>query len=920
MDRNPSHANESLREFLGEGQEILSRVTTLLARDRVATIGQDDLDALYRDVHTLKGSAQLFGFRHLALVSHVAEACLEPVRRRVLSLDEEMTDRLLGCVDFMEKVLANPQMDLGDDPQLVAELGRLVPAMSSFASERVNGGELMIPREAHPDEDHGVHEKKAAPAATMPTAPPEAPPTARAASAAIPLAEETRGSAASPPPAPPSSPPEAPGGDGRAEGNLEASSIRVNVALLDRLMNLVGELVLVRNQVLQHARASEDHAFLSLTQRLDLVTAELQDQAMRTRMQPVSLLFSKFQRVVRDLGKELGKKIELKLGGAETELDKSLIEAIRDPLTHIVRNSCDHGLENPLDRKRAGKGERGTLSLDAYQEGGQVVIEIVDDGRGIDPNFILKRALEKGLLSSDRAAALTPPQIQELVFLPGFSTATEVTAFSGRGVGMDVVRTNVEKVGGVIELASRPGKGTSIKLRIPLTLAIVPAMVVESGGVAYAIPQIKLQELLLIDPNSNALERLQGKAFYRLRGELLPLVDLSATLGRGDSAEAAGLLNVAVVKGENATYGIIVDRIRDTADIVVKPLSSFLKDLKIYSGATILGNGQVALILDIQGLAEHARAVRIRADSENADAGARTDEGKFNQDMGEYLVFRIAGEESYAVPLSLVYRLEELPASAIQKSGKELVTPYRDGLLPILCLEHALGLLPPTAWPDFDERVPIFVVEKRGRYYGFAVEDIQDIVSLESDVGAPLTDSPGVLGTLLSAEGEARTVIDVIGILERSTRPDDAAAGAEKRRGRTEPAEPAKLRKARVLFVEDTPFFVKQIGRILYDLGLDVVHAPNGEEALKILDERGERTPFDVVLSDIEMPRMNGFALARAVRAHPTHAKLPMIALTTRFRDADLVTGREAGFNVYLEKLKRDELVTTLHKLLGESP
>jgi len=580
----------ALGEFFSECEEILQRVTSVLTRLESHELSSDAIDSLYRDVHTLKGTSQLFGFQRIGLIAHAIEASLEPVRQNKVKLDRQFVDLIFKSLDLIDKILKNPKLDLENDPFLQNELMHILPKMIEASNKRF-GGEFQLDHSLIPSEQIGAD--------TLGSISQQD------------LSETIQRSGGNSVEALQSDRPHASITKLKTEKNnqgeeqqLESSTIRIQVSLLDKLMNLVGEMVLARNQVLQFARTSDNNDFLNLTQRLDLVTTELQDNVMKTRMQPIGSVFTKFQRVVRDLGKELGKTIELVIEGSETELDKSLLEAIKDPLTHIVRNSCDHGIETAEERKKIGKHPTGIILLKAFHEGGHVIIEVRDNGRGVDPKRILAKALEKRVISSDKANELSEAEIQQLIFAPGFSTVEHVSSVSGRGVGMDVVKTNVERVGGLIDLSSQPGLGTKIKLIIPLTLAIVPAMVIRNKQDFFAIPQVKLQELIRIDLDENAksIEKLQGQFVFRLRGDLLPLVDLHDLLSSDSKKFKRNIFNIVILKTESHSYGLVVDEICDTADIVVKPLPQFLKKMKFFLGQRLWAMEVLLLFLILKVL------------------------------------------------------------------------------------------------------------------------------------------------------------------------------------------------------------------------------------------------------------------------------------------------------------------------------
>jgi two-component system chemotaxis sensor kinase CheA len=456
-------------------------------------------------------------------------------------------------------------------------------------------------------------------------------------------------------------------------------------------MNLVGELVLTRNQLVQFGNAQEDSAFLGTVQRLNQLTTELQVGVMKTRMQPVGNVWGKFPRIVRDLALACGKQVRIDMDGQETELDRSIIEAIRDPLTHMVRNAVDHGIERPAERTAKGKPAEGRLLLHAFHEGGKVIIEIADDGGGIDPIRIRDKAIQSGLVTSEQVARMTENELVALVFLPGFSTADRVTQFSGRGVGMDVVRTNIERIGGTVDIDSRLGRGTTVRMKIPLTLAIIPALIVATGGDRYAIPQVSLQELVRLEGEQarKGIEWVHEAPVYRLRGNLLPLVYLNRELKVDSTRASDDAINIVVLQAEDRSFGLIVDAIHETEEIVVKPLQKLLKGVSVYSGATIMGDGKVALILDVRGLAQRANVVSGTRDRKLGDMPPPPPAQA--GDRHTILLCALGGGGRVAIPLALVARLEEFPRSAVERAGGESMIQYRGEILPLIHLSRALG-------------------------------------------------------------------------------------------------------------------------------------------------------------------------------------------------------------------------------------
>jgi two-component system chemotaxis sensor kinase CheA len=515
-------------------------------------------------------------------------------------------------------------------------------------------------------------------------------------------------------------------------GGSADSAIRVDVSLLERLMDLVGELVLTRNQIIQHAAGQRDSAFLAVSQRLNLVTSDMREIIMKTRLQPIQNVMGKFPRMVRDLALACGKKVRIETAGQETELDRTILEAIKDPLTHAVRNSIDHGIETPEARGAAGKTPEGCLRMRAFHEGGQVNIEISDDGAGIDPARIRAKAIDKGLITSQQADRMSSHEIISLVFLPGFSTAEKITNVSGRGVGMDVVRTNIEKIGGTVDIQSALGHGSTVRMKIPLTLAIIPVLIVRSAGQRFAIPQVSLLELLHLEANraKQAIEMVHGAPVYRLRGNLLPLLflrrELQQVQKQTDAAAGGGELNIVVLQAEGQHFGLVVDEIHDTEEIVVKPLGKHLKHISAFSGATVMGDGEVALILDVMGLAQRGRLLteaKKTALQEAASTGApvKHDTG---QEKQELLLFRTSQGRRTAVALSSIDRLEEFKVSQFEKAGQKLVVQYRGELLPIVNLSDQLH----AAQSDATQALlQVLVCSHEGRRMGIVVDQILDV-------------------------------------------------------------------------------------------------------------------------------------------------------------------------------------------------
>ncbi len=605
-------------------------------------------------------------------------------------------------------------------------------------------------------------------AAAAEPAPPSTPVPAAAAAATEPAGAVPAGLTAEREGAP--APGLEPGGSGEDGGSqpkrsVADSSVRVDVDLLDTLMRLVGELVLTRNQLVRGVGEVADTGLTKTAQRLNLITSELQEGVMKTRMQPIDHLWAKLPRVVRDLSSACGKRVRLEMVGRETELDRSLLEAVKDPLTHLVRNAVDHGVEAPPERRAAGKASEGTLTLRAYHEGGHIIVEVSDDGAGIDPDRIGSIAVDRGVITRDQLSRMDSRDILSLVFRPGFSTAKAVTNVSGRGVGMDVVKTNIERIGGTVDVESTVGVGTTWRLAIPLTLAIVQALTVECGPERYAIPQVAVHELVFLDGQSGAaVEYISGAPVYRLRGRLLPLVRLDEVLGLPAASDERDVY-VAVLRADGRRFGLIVDRVLNTEEIMVKALTTRFKDIGAYAGATILGDGKVALILDVQSLARRShlsseaveRAAAERAAAERAAAErAAADKAATARGGGvDRLLIAGVGDRRVAIPLDMVTRLEEFPTERIERVGSREVVQYRDQILPLLRLAYLLG----APVPEDTATVPVVVYTERGRSVALAVERVVDIVEDHIDARSDLGDD-GLVGSAV-IQNKVTELLDV---------------------------------------------------------------------------------------------------------------------------------------------------------------
>jgi two-component system chemotaxis sensor kinase CheA len=647
--------DEIIGEFLVESREHLDRLDSDLVS--LEQGGDPELiAAVFRSVHTIKGTAGFLGFARLEALAHAGEDLLGALRDARIAITPEVITPLLEMLDALRALLGTIEASGADD----AEVGDLAALAAQLRAPLAPSAKSTpAPAEPTPQVDDA------------PVAEPVGEPVAEAATSVADAAPQP----AVPPAVPPAVTPPA-----REKKPADAGSpLRVDVSLLDRLMNLVGELVLVRNHILQLTETIDTPELASAAQRLNHITSELQEGVTHARMQPIGNVWAKLPRLVRDVSRACGKTVEIVTEGAETELDKTILEAISDPLTHLVRNAIDHGIEPPAKRLAAGKTEAGTVKLRAYHEGGVVTIELSDDGNGIDPAAISRKAVASGLLSQERALAASDAEIVELIFHPGFSTAEKITNVSGRGVGMDVVRSSISAIGGTVSVESRLGEGTTFRVKIPLTLAIIPALIVAQGQARYAIPQVNLLELVRVEPNE--VEWMPQAPVYRLRGQLLPLVYLSEALGVEPSADASYVL---VLQAGATRFGLVVDEVRDTAEIVVKPLTSLLQGISAFSGATVMGDGHVALILDAVGLAEGIDAHADAATAEQAAVAAA-------DDLESFLIAQVGADRRVAIPLAEIDRIEVFPLEAIERAGSTEVVQYRGAPMPLHRLSGFLG-------------------------------------------------------------------------------------------------------------------------------------------------------------------------------------------------------------------------------------
>jgi two-component system chemotaxis sensor kinase CheA len=854
-----------LREFLTETGESLDVVDNELVRFEQEPNNTEILGRIFRLVHTIKGTCGFIGLPRLEALAHAAETVMgkfrdgSPVTSEAVSLVLATIDRLKSILAELEATQAEPT---GSDGDLIVQLEQMAldDGAPAAPKEEMTIGTLapqVLERPLRPGEVSLDDLERA----FRDTPGPEAKKEKRE-------SDRRTGERRHPETGP--------------NGN---QTLRVSVDTVERLMTMVSELVLTRNQLLEIVRRHSESEFKVPLQRLSNVTAELQEGVMKTRMQPIGNAWAKLPRIVRDLGHELGKDIELEMHGAETELDRQVLDIIRDPLTHMVRNSADHGLETSEERVKAGKPAKGTIRLSAYQASGQIVIEIADDGRGLNVSKIRKRAIEAGLINE--GDHVTEAQLHKLIFAPGFSTAEKVTSVSGRGVGMDVVKTNIDQIGGIIDLKSKQGSGSTFSIKIPLTLAIVPALIVQSGGERYAIPQVAVVELVHRSSNANLVEEINGALVLRLRDKLLPLLSLSQMLKlpKKDGANAEAF--VVVMQVGASLFGIVVDDVLHTEEIVVKPVASSLRDIKVLGGNTILGDGSVIMILDPNGIADSVGATREERtiDSFSAKDLPLEDDALKSISM---LVFRSGSGSIKAVPLSLVTRLEEIDAKKIEYASGRPLVQYRGGLMPLVPSDQSVKLAE-------DGTQPLLVFTDGGRSVGLIVDEIVDIVEDRLEIKLA-SETPGVLGSAIIRE-HATDIIDVAHFL-----PLGFADWFHGKQG-------ASSEKKKLLFVDDSAFFRNMLAPVLQAAGYEVSSVASAKEALALV-ERG--AGFDLVVTDIEMPEMDGYGLAEALRGNARTAHLPIVALSSSVTGAAVSKSERAGMYAYVAKFDRRGLLQAL--------
>jgi two-component system chemotaxis sensor kinase CheA len=855
--------DELLKEFLTETNENLNELDESLVSLEHDPNDEQLIGKIFRVMHTIKGTCGFLGLSRLEKIAHSGENILGKIRDKELSVNQQKISLILEVLDVIKGMLkyleANGKEPQGDDSVLLSRLEQAIKIVPQT-------GVVETGAEVKQDTIVGVSSIESTSFSALEVKSQEI----------IPANHIVVNN----------------------ESSVVNQTIRVNLNVLEGIMQYVSELVLTRNQLQQLMRKNSNDItkFSTSIQRLNHITSELQEKVMKTRMQPIENTWTPFTRLVRDLSIELNKKVELHKIGGETELDRQLIESIKDPLTHMVRNSIDHGIELPADRIKAGKPDVGNVTLKAYHQVGHIIIEISDDGKGLDINRIKAKAVERGLINVEDTRSLSDQQIMQFIFLPGFSTAEKVTAVSGRGVGMDVVKTNIEKISGTVELKSEFGKGSTIVIKIPLTLAIMSVLIVGASERKFGIPQINIIEMVRVgDHAAYKMENLNNNMVLRLRGNLLPLLSLNEILGMQlDSEKQLQQSRYVVVCEINGTYfGIVVDKIYDTEEIVVKPVAPVLKNIEVYSGSTLLGDGSVIMILEMSSILKMITHIKTNSNIDNIIKHESLNVEE-THNLSSFLIMNQFNGRRIAIPLELVARLEKIDVKKIEYSGNRKVIQYRDNFMHLINLDDSIwstsGYLQCAVFIDGDKML------------GIVVKEIVDIV--EEDVKAfTKNDLPLSLGSIV-INNQTTDLIDVPALFEECFLNHQTLRNFD---------EDTK-HKPHVLLIDDSAFFRKFIPPTLEKLGYKVTSV---DRAIKALDLLKDSKAYNVIITDLNMPDMSGIEFAESYTKAQTDQVAPIIALSSNITEKVKYNYEDLGFAACVSKTNHDELARILNKLSG---
>ena len=896
--------SELLNEFIIEAQAHIAEIEAGLLRMEEGAEDDDTINEVFRAAHSIKGTASFFELYKIVELSHIIENLFGELREHKLEVNSAMIDALLSATDVLKELVTNQSdsetYDISGHVNGIKDfldVAKYQTNQPTTSSEALSAWDLW---DQITLADQQVEETPALAPIESPIEPVvevEAREIIRT-SPVVHQKESIR-----------------PGGT--PKGVVVEDSIRVNVSLLNDLLNLAGEMVLRRNELLRIAKDTgpEILQLEMVAQGINELTTHLQKKIMKTRMQPIANVFNKFPRIVRDMSRKVGKEVDLVMEGMNFELDRSLIEALVDPITHLVRNALDHGIESPENRAMKNKLLAGSLILRAYPEGGRMVVDVCDDGGGIDLERVKAKAIEKGLINKKEIAIMDETDILQFIMAPGFSTAEKVTEISGRGVGMDVVKTNIEKLGGKIEILSDLGVGTKFRLILPLTLAIISALIVKASGQLFAIPQDDLRELVLIWPDEmgvNRIEFVHNRPILRLRGNLIPIIRLSDVMDEETTLEEKGkfdycsdsdqVIRILMIKSGGSSYGLIVDSVYDMEEILVKPLSVVISSCRLYSGMTVLGDGSIAMILNTDSLRLYAGVSLAKDEALLPNVrGIKA----IDEEQQYLLLFKCSGDEMLGLDLGMVSRVEEVDVSRLQKIGSKYYFSFQGQTIRVIRPEHYLPISQKKNKPS---KIYIILPKLVSHVIGIIAEEIHDTIQTTVSLDKDGVCGIGILGSAL-IDDRVVTLLNMHTLFAKAA-PEYYAHSLGSYR--TPKGGDTEERRIRILLVEDTPFFLKVVKSYLESAGYEVITAENGHEAFEKLG----RTSVDVVVSDIEMPIMTGIELVRAIRSSETLRHLPVIALTSLTGDDNKEKGLRAGFDIYEHKLDRTRLLDSLRDVL----
>lgn len=889
-----------VKEFIAETNDSLMEIDLDLVKLEQDPTNKELLGKIFRLMHTIKGTCGFINLPRLEKVAHVCENLLDDFRSDKITITEELMTTLFMSIDRV-RFLVSEVEKTGAEPS--GEDGDIIDIIKQSQEKAYENGNNPALEEGNNTVEIPDNQAVDAKVIEVKSKEPEIK-AVKSDDADIKKSDI-------------------------AEKNPEFLRVQMNV--LEDLINMVSELVLTRNQLLQLTRLEENSLLNTPLQRLNRIVSDLQDNVMKTRMQPIGNAWSKLPRIVRDLAAETKKKISLEMKGEETELDRQVLELIKDPLTHMIRNSCDHGIESPSERLENNKSETGLIKLHAFHEGGFIVIEISDDGKGLDPEKIAEKAVSKNLIEADIVEKMSEKQILDLIMRPGFSTAEAITNISGRGVGMDVVRANIEKIGGSIDMESTVGNGTKFTIQIPLTLAIISALIVEIDNNRYAIPQMNIQELVSLgNAGKEMIEYINHKPVLRLRDRIIPLLKSGVLLNSKEDDIDDSKKSIAIITAGSTCYGIIIDHIFDTEEVVIKSVSSVLKSADIFSGNTILGNGEVIMILDPVAI---ARRFNVEKEATNLDIqnNINTAETKHKAETASMLIFKAGKGIEKAIPLAMVHRLQVFDSQRISHSADKMIVQNNGKLVQLLFVD-------PDSQKLSDKEVTSLMLsdDRSDSSIGLVIDQVIDIVEGELEL-AESTNRGGILGSMILG-GCTVDIIDIAYYLEEnssdwfsqkthSQKPfvhKHLKNVQSKERNRNPEPQNSEYHimtaknvsqnysvsgKASILVVDDSSFFRNMLHPILKTAGYDVTLAEDAIEAIKLHDAGYQ---FDIILSDIEMPGMDGYEFVEKMRSNSTWKDLPFIALTSHNTPLDIEYGYKKGFNQYIGKFDKDILINSL--------